>query len=265
MSTALASAVARGAMGSTGLSGRQVSSTTWTRSMNPASAPWTPFGPRGTLMTLRLSTTRTKSASFSAPPGSAGINRALSSPPLPRASLLLSSGCRPRPRVSPATIRFPRGFVTGSRLLPARLPMPALGPRGIDGTAMMGPRIPGPRELLAGITRLSPMWCTGRAPARVRDMPTEALLLARRPILGLLTPLRPVGGAGQALTVVVPRLALKGPGPASWMREGHRWLTRWVDRGAPAVGDYLPCVPWATRRLVEVGWPPWVGFPGSPS
>ena len=47
MSTALASAVARGATGSTGLSGRQASSTTWTRSMSPASAPWTPFGPMG--------------------------------------------------------------------------------------------------------------------------------------------------------------------------------------------------------------------------
>ena len=212
-------------------------------------------------MILRLSTTRIRSASSSAPPDSARTSRALSSPPLPRAPLLLSSGCRPRPRVSPATIRSPRGFVTGSRLLPARLPIPALRLRGIDGTAMMGPRILGRRGLLAGSTRLSPRWCTGRAPARVRDMPTGALLLARRPILGLLTPLRPVGGAGRALTVVMLRLALKGPGTASWMRGSHRWLTRWVSRGALAVGGYLPFVPWASRRLVEAKWPPRVGLP----
>ena len=126
---------------------------------------------------------------------------------------------------------------------------------------MMSPRIPGLGGLLDGNTRLSPRWFTGRAPARVRDMPTGALLLARRPILGLLAPLRPIGGAGRALTVVVPRLALKGPGPASWMRGRHRWLTRWVNRSAPAVGGYLPCVPWASRRLVEAKWPPWVGLP----
>ena len=84
--------------------------------------------------------------------------------------------------------------------------------------------------------------------------------LAGHPILGLLTPVRPIGGAGRAPTVVVPRLALKSPGTASWMRGRHRWLARWVNRGAPAVGDCLPCVPWASHRLVETKWAPWVGL-----
>ena len=187
-------------------------------------------------MTLRLSTTRTRSASSSAPPSPAATNRVLSSPALLWGSLLLSSGCRLRPRVSPATTRLLRGSVSGSRLLPARLPMPALGLRAIGGTAVMGPRILGPRRLLAGSTRLGPRWCTGSAPARVRDMLTEALLLARRPILGLLASLRPIGGAGRALTVFVLRLALRGPGPTSRVTGG---IAGWS--GCPCCGG-LPAM-----------------------
>ena len=97
-----------------------MSSITWTRGTSPASALWTPSGPKNTLMTLRSSTTRRKSASSSVRPSSAGTH-ALSSLPLPRVSLLLSSGRRPRPRVLPVTICFPRGFMTGRQQVTARL------------------------------------------------------------------------------------------------------------------------------------------------
>ena len=131
---------------------------------------------------------------FFGAPSSARINRALSSPVLPRGSMLLSLGCRPCPRVSPTTIRSLRGFVTGGKIWPARLPMPTIGRGTVGGMMMMmGPLIPGPRGLLVGSTRLSLRWSTERAPARVRGMPTEAPLLVRRPILGLLAPLRPAG------------------------------------------------------------------------
>ena len=82
LSTAPVSAVARGATGSTGLSGRRVSSTTLARGTSLVSALRTPSGPRDTLMTLRSSTTRIRSASCSVHFSSAGTH-ALSSPPPP--------------------------------------------------------------------------------------------------------------------------------------------------------------------------------------
>ena len=262
MSIALAPVAVCGGMGSTGLSGPRASSTMWTRNASPVSGPWTPYGPRGTLRTLRLSITLGGSASSLAAPSSARTKRALSSPVLPLESITSPLGSRPRPRVSPTTTRSPRGFVTGGeRISPVRLPT-LMSERGTVGrVTMTDPLASGPGRILAGNTRLGLRWSTERSPARVRGMPTEAPLLGRRPTPGLLAPLRSATWAGRALATAGPGLALRSSGPASWMRWGRRWLARWVGRNPPAVGDPPSRVSSTLRRFTEIGRLPWADLP----
>ena len=72
----------------------------------------------------------------------------------------------------------------------------------------MDPLAPGPVGILAESTRLGLQWSTKRAPARVRDTPTEAPLLERRPTPGQLTSLRSAGRLGRALAAAGTGLAL---------------------------------------------------------
>ena len=130
LSTVPVSAVARGAMGGTCLSGRQASSTTWTRSMSPASAPWTPFGPMGYPDDPAIVDNPYQVGLFLGAPRPRGNQQRTLFPPTAPGVPAVVFGVPARPRVSPITLRFPRGFVTGSKLLPARLPMPALGRGG---------------------------------------------------------------------------------------------------------------------------------------
>ena len=185
MSNALAPVAVRGSTGATGLSGPRASSTMWARSMSPASGPWTPSGPRGTLTILRLSTTLGKSASPLAAHGSARTSRALSSPVVPLESIMSPLGSRPRPRVSSTTTRSPRGFVTGDEKISlTRSPTLTSELATIGKVGTVRPLAPGLVRILAGNTQMGLSWSTEKAPARVRGTPTGALLLGKRPTPG---------------------------------------------------------------------------------
>ena len=153
MSSALAPVAVRGGTGGTGLSGTRASSTMWTRNMIPASGPWTPVGPRGTLMILRLSITLGRSASSLAAPSSARTRRALSSPVRPLGFITSPLGSRLRPRASSVATRSPREFVTSDERISPSRPPTLTGWRGAIGReGTMEPLAPGPMGILAGST-----------------------------------------------------------------------------------------------------------------
>ena len=146
----------------------------------------------------------------------------------------------------------------GSRLWPARRPMPALGLRAIGGTAMMGPRILGPRRLLAPA---EPRVVHREGPRESAGYAYRGTIVGEASNPGPIDPAATYRGGGPSADRFRASTGVGKPRADFACTGGHRWLARWVGRGAPAVGNCLPCVPRASHSLVEVRWPPWVGLP----
>ena len=263
MSNAPALVAVRGGTGVTGRSGPRASSTISARDTSPASGPWTPCGPRGTLTIPRLSITLGRSASSLAPLSSAPTRRVLPSPALLLESIMSPSESRPRPRTRSAVItRSPRELGTGGeRISPGRSTTLVNGRGTTVAVGTMGPLAPRPVGSLVVGVRPGPRWSTGSAPARVRDTLTEAPSLGRRPTPDRLASLWIAEWVERALATAGTALALGSSGPVTRGRVRRRWLARWAGRGLPARVNPPAGAPWAPRRLAGSGLPPAADLP----